>query len=104
MTTLHSLNARPNVWAADNATLTVCMRITAEPENDVPCRVLNLLAMQYLMADKVEMAVTAGNLNIELRVPGITWHRAEVIAQRMRGLIAVAQVELEPWQAQRQTA
>lgn len=104
MTTLHNLNARPDVWAADNATLTVCMRITAEAQTDVPCRVLNLLAMQYLMADNVEMAVAADRLNIELHVPGITWHRAEVIAQRMRGLIAVAQVELEAWEVQRQTA
>jgi len=35
-------------------------------------------------------------LHDELGVSGLSWHRAELIAQKMRNLICVVEVNLEP--------
>jgi hypothetical protein len=102
MTTLHAMNdpcSRPDVWAAGNPTTGVRFRLVTEAQADMPCRLLNLFAMQYLIADRIEMVRTDDLLHIELELHGVTWHRAEVIAQKMRNLVEVCSVELEPAEA-----
>ncbi|WP_311968531.1 hypothetical protein [Pseudomonas baltica] len=99
MTTLHAMNdpcPRPDVWAAGNPTTAVRFRLVAEAQADLPCRLLNLFAMQYLIAQRIEMVRDDDLLHIELELHDVTWHRAEVIAQKMRNLVEVCSVELEP--------
>lgn len=98
MTTLHAINdpsPRPDVWAAGNPTTSVRLRVVAEAQADVPCRLLNLFAMQYLIAQHIEMVRDDDLLHIALELHDVTWHRAEVIAQKMRNLVEVCSVELE---------
>ncbi|MNU07082.1 hypothetical protein D3C72_2525180 [compost metagenome] len=33
-------------------------------------------------------------LNVEIGISGLSWHRAELIAQKMRNLICVTEVQL----------
>lgn len=102
MTSLHAMNdpcTRPDVWAAGNPTTAVRFRLVAEAQADVPCRLLNLFAMQYLVAQRIEMVRDDDLLRIDLELHDVTWHRAEVIAQKMRNLVEVCSVELESAQA-----
>lgn len=101
MTTLHAMNdptTRPDVWAAGNQTTAVRFSLVAEAQADVPCRLLNLFAMQYLIAERIEMVREDDLLHIQLELHDVTWHRAEVIAQKMRNLVEVCSVDLHPAQ------
>ncbi|MFF7707439.1 hypothetical protein [Pseudomonas sp. NPDC007930] len=95
--TLHTLDtpSRQDPWGKAQALTRVRFRLTAQAQPDVPCRVLNLLAMQYLMAEQAQWQVSQGQLNLELEVAEVSWHRAQLIAERMRGLVDVAAVTLE---------
>ncbi|MBD1586101.1 hypothetical protein [Pseudomonas typographi] len=95
--TLHSLDTptRNDPWARDLATECVRFVLNAQPQPDVACRVMNLLAMQYLMAHHAHLQVQHGVLRLELEVAQVSWHRAQLIAQRMRGLVDVDDVVLE---------
>lgn len=102
MTSLHAMTdptARADVWAAGNPTAAVRFRLVAEAQADVPCRLLNLFAMQYLIAQRIQMVREDDLLHIELELHDVTWHRAEVIASKMRNLIEVCSVDLEPAEA-----
>lgn len=95
--TLHCLDlpTRPDPWGRDPTLETVRFTLRAEPQPDVACRVLNLLAMQYLMAHHAQLRVEYGLLTLELEVPGVSWHRAELLAHRMRALVDVEHVTLD---------
>lgn len=99
MTTLHAIEdclPRPDVWAAGSPATAVRFQLVAEAVADIPCRLLNLFAMQYLVAHRIEMQREDDLLHIELELHEVTWHRAEVIAQKMRNLVEVFSVELFP--------
>lgn len=95
---------RPDVWAAGNLTTSVQFTLSAEIEADVLCRVLNLFAMQYLIPHQLTAHQVADSLQIQVQVAELTWHRAQVIAEKMRNLISVFDVQLagaqHPVQAQ----
>lgn len=97
------MNAQPrtDAWAASNAHSTVHYRLQADAEPDSLCRVLNLFALQFLTPHQVQMQQQDDLLNLEIGVAGLSWHRAELIAQKMRNLICVAQVSVEPLAASR---
>ncbi|MEB0040301.1 MULTISPECIES: hypothetical protein [unclassified Pseudomonas] len=88
--------SRPDVWATHNAHVRARYQILAEAEPDLLCRVLNLFAMQYLIPQQVSVLQQDHMLMIELQLDGLTWHRAQVIGEKMRSLINVCSVELEP--------
>lgn len=90
-----SLPQRPDTWAADNAHCCARFEVLIEAEADSLCRVLNLFAMQYLIPHKINVLQQDDVLGIEIEVTGLTWHRAQVIAQKMRSLINVCSVDLE---------
>lgn len=95
MLTLELLTSpRADVWAAGNQTTTVQFTLGAEIEADILCRVFNLFAMQYLIPAKVDARQLADSLEIQVEVGDITWHRAQVIAEKMRNLISVFEVNL----------
>lgn len=86
---------RVDSWSAANQQSTVNYRLQAEAVPDVLCRLLNLLAMQYLIVQQLSVSRSEEQLHISLSVGALTWHRAEVIGNRMRNLVDVAWVELE---------
>jgi len=87
---------RPDAWSVSNAHCRSRFQILAEAEPDLICRVLNLFAMQYLIPQQVSVLQQEGMLMIEVEVDGMTWHRAQVIGEKMRNLINVCTVDLEP--------
>jgi hypothetical protein len=87
---------RHDVWSVSNAHCRSRFQILAEAEPDLICRVLNLFAMQYLIPQHVSVLQQEGMLMIEAEVDGMTWHRAQVIGEKMRNLINVCSVDLEP--------
>ncbi|MDE1198080.1 hypothetical protein BWR59_06665 [Pseudomonas sp. Bc-h] len=87
---------RPDVWSVSNAQCRSRFQILAEAEPDLICRVLNLFAMQYLIPQQVSVLQQEGMLMIEVEVDGMTWHRAQVIGEKMRSLVNVCSVDLEP--------
>ena len=90
------MNAQPrtDTWAASNAHSTVHYRLQAEAEPDSLCRVLNLFALQFLTPHSVQVSQQDDWLNIEVGIGGLSWHRAEVIAQKLRNLVCVGEVSL----------
>jgi len=69
--------------------------LQAEAEPDTLCRVLNLFALQFLTPHSVQVSQQEDLLDVEIGIGGLSWHRAEVIAQKLRNLVCVAEVSLE---------
>ncbi|WP_342243363.1 hypothetical protein [Pseudomonas sp. OTU5201] len=69
--------------------------ILAEAEADILGRLLAFFAQLQLVPRWLEVNQLGDNLLVQLRQPGLTPHRAEVIAQKMRSLVSVFSVELE---------
>ncbi|MFK3774689.1 hypothetical protein [Pseudomonas sp. NPDC089406] len=86
---------RLDAWAASTAHSTVHYRLQAEAEPDSLCRVLNLFALQFLTPHSVQVSQQDDWLHMQIGIGGLSWHRAEVIAQKLRNLVCVADVSLE---------
>ncbi|MFQ6574811.1 hypothetical protein [Pseudomonas sp. UM16] len=86
---------RDDVWAAVSAHSCVYYQLSVEAEPDSLCRLLNLFALQFLTPHKVLMNQHGDMLNVEIEIAGLSWHRAELIAQKMRNLICVNEVSLQ---------
>ncbi|MGO0631382.1 hypothetical protein ACTORR_15365 [Pseudomonas sp. SAR267] len=86
---------RSDAWAASASHSNVSYRLQAEAEPDTLCRVLNLFALQFLTPHRVHVRQQDDWLDIEVAIGGLSWHRAEVIAQKLRNLVCVADVSLE---------
>ncbi|GFM77367.1 hypothetical protein K5D44_07680 [Pseudomonas cichorii] len=86
---------RPDTWSP--ATTSCCARyqVLAEAEPALLCQVLNLFAMQYLTPQNAIVSRQDGLMAIDVTVDGLSWHRAQVIGEKMRNLIDVCSVELE---------
>ncbi|MDB6049291.1 MAG: Uncharacterized protein JWR17_2037 [Pseudomonas sp.] len=92
--------ARPDVWAVNNVHVRAHYQILAEAEPDLLCRVLNLFAMQYLIPQQVSVLQQDETLMLDIQLDGLTWHRAQVISEKMRNLINVCSVVLESLEAE----
>lgn len=90
-----SVPQRPDTWSANNAHCCARFQVVVEVEADSLCRVLNLFAMQYLIPHQVNVRQQDDVLQIDVEVAALTWHRAQVIAEKMRSLINVCSVDLE---------
>ncbi|MCG8294424.1 MULTISPECIES: hypothetical protein [Pseudomonas] len=86
---------RADAWAANAAHSTVRYRLQAEAEPDSLCRVLNLFALQFLTPHSVQVSQCDDLLDMQIGIGGLSWHRAEVIAQKLRNLVCVSEVSLE---------
>lgn len=95
MNALERSQPRTDAWAAhaSHATVRYCLQAEAEP--DSLCRVLNLFALQFLTPHSVSVSQQEDLLDIEIGIGGLSWHRAEVIAQKLRNLVCVGDVSLE---------
>lgn len=95
MNALERPQPRSDVWAAQASHSTVRYCLQAEAEPDSLCRVLNLFALQFLTPHSVQVSQRDDLLDIEIGIGGLSWHRAEVIAQKLRNLVCVGDVTLE---------
>lgn len=86
---------RSDVWAASAAHSHVRYTLLAEAEPDTLCRILNLFALQFLTPHHIRVEQQHDLFSIEVGVGGLSWHRAELIAQKMRNLVCVADVSLQ---------
>lgn len=89
---------RDDHWHPRAAQLQACemqFAILAEAEADILGRLLAFFAQLQLVPRWLEVNQLGDNLLVQLRQPGLTPHRAEVIAQKMRSLVSVFTVELE---------
>ena len=89
--------ARVDAWAVNSAHCTAHYQIVAEAEPDVLCRVLNYFALQFLTPQQVNVNREDDLLSIAIVLDGLSWHRAQVIAEKIRNLISVCSLEM--WSA-----
>lgn len=108
---LEAVNTSPtrtDVWNASNAHYRVHYQLLAEAEPDLLCRALNLFALQFLTPQQVSAQRMDDLMSIDIVMDGLSWHRAEVIAEKLRNLISVCSVELQAadsvWEAPAQAA
>lgn len=87
---------RVDAWAVNSAHCQAHYQIIAEAEPDVLCRVLNHFALQFLTPQQVNVNREDDLLNIEIVMDGLSWHRAQVIGEKIRNLISVCSLELWP--------
>ena len=64
----------------------------AEAEADVLCRALNLFALQQLIPQHVEVMREDDVLRIEIISNEQSWHRAQVIGEKLRNLVSVCEL------------
>ena len=88
-------SARIDVWNVSNVHCRVRYQMRAEAEPDLLCRALNLFALQMLTPQQVSVQRQDDWLTIEIVIDGLSWHRAQVIAEKLRNLISVCSVELQ---------
>ncbi|WP_460951102.1 hypothetical protein AB6N16_28685 [Pseudomonas marginalis] len=88
---------RVDAWAVNSAHCQAHYRIVAEAEPDVLCRVLNYFALQCLTPRQVTVNREDDLLTIDILMDGLSWHRAQVIGEKIRNLISVC--SLDVWSA-----
>ncbi|KJZ65772.1 hypothetical protein [Pseudomonas fluorescens] len=87
-------HTRADVWNVSNAHCCVHYQMLAEAEPDLLCRALNLFALQFLTPQQINVQRMDDLLSIDIVIDGLSWHRAQVIAEKLRNLISVCSVEL----------
>ena len=93
--TTHTVT-RVDAWAVSNAHCQAHYRIVTEAEPDVLCRVLNYFALQFLTPRQVTVNRKDDVLNIDIVMDGLSWHRAQVVGEKIRNLISVCALDLWP--------
>jgi len=93
--TTHPLT-RVDVWAANSVHCRAHYQIVAEAEPDVLCRVLNYFALQLLTPSQVTVSRQEDLLNIDIVMESLSWHRAQVIGEKIRNLISVCTLHVWP--------
>ena len=88
---------RVDAWAVNSAHCQAHYEILAEAEPDVLCRVLNFVALQFLTPQQVTVNREDDLLHIDIVMDGLSWHRAQVIGEKIRNLISVCTVDV--WSA-----
>ncbi|BBP62205.1 hypothetical protein [Pseudomonas sp. St316] len=86
---------RADVWHVANTHCRVQYQILAEAEPDLLCRALNLFALQGLTPRQVQVERLDDVLSLDIVMDGLSWHRAQVIAEKLRNLISVCSVDLQ---------
>lgn len=76
-------------------TVNASYQVDTECDADVLCRLLNLFALQGQIPAEVHMLRQDEGLRIDLRLTTLPRHRAELIAERMRGMVSVCSVDLQ---------
>ena len=90
-------SSRADAWHAGNAHCCVHYQVLAEAEPDLLCRALNLFALQFLTPEQVNVQRRDDLLSVDIVIDGLSWHRAQVIGEKIRNLISVC--ALDVWSA-----
>ena len=102
---MHSVPASPatrlDAWAVSNSHCQARYQILAEAEPDVLCRILNYFALQFLVPQQVSVTRDEDLPNVDVVMDGLSWHRAQVIGEKLRNLISVCSLELQPVESTR---
>lgn len=102
---MHSVPTSPatrhDAWAVSNSHCQALYQILAEAEPDVLCRILNYFALQFLVPQQVNVTRDEELLSIDVVMDGLSWHRAQVIGEKLRNLISVCSLELQPVESTR---
>lgn len=85
---------RVDAWAVNTAHCQAHYQIVAEAEPDVLCRVLNYFALQFLTPRQVTVSRDVDVLNIQIVLDSLSWHRAQVIGEKIRNLISVCSLDV----------
>ena len=88
-------STRADVWAVNTAPCTVRYHIVAEAEAAVLCRALNLFALQQLIPRYVNVVRDNDRLSIEIVSDEQSWHRAQVIGEKLRNLVCVCELVMD---------
>ena len=88
---------RVDAWAVNSAHCQAHYEILAEAEPDVLCRVLNFFALQFLTPQQVTVNREDDLLHLDIVMDGLSWHRAQVIGEKIRNLISVCTLDM--WSA-----
>lgn len=94
-----TLASREDVWSKAHLpgqARTLCFTILAEADADILSRLLGYFAQLQLVPQWLESSRQGDDLLLRLRQDGLTLHRAEVIAQKMRSLVSVFSVDVQP--------
>ncbi|KJH81201.1 hypothetical protein UG46_26000 [Pseudomonas fluorescens] len=86
---------RADAWHTANTHCRAHYHLLGEAEPDLPCRVLNLFALQGLTLETARIERLDDLLSIEILLAGLSWHRAQVIAEKLRNLISICSVHLQ---------
>ncbi|AKJ97025.1 hypothetical protein PHLH5_52280 [Pseudomonas sp. Cab53] len=89
------LPSRVDAWHTANPHCRVHYQLLGEAEPDLLCRALNLFALQGLTPQQVRMERHDDLLSMDIVVEGLSWHRAQVLAEKLRNLISVCSVDLQ---------
>ncbi|MBK5353544.1 hypothetical protein JFU37_13630 [Pseudomonas sp. TH41] len=87
---------RADVWNVSNAHCRAYYQVLAEAEPDLLCRALNLFALQCLTPQQVNVQRMEDLMSIDIVMDGLSWHRAQLIADKLRNLISVCSVAVQP--------
>ncbi|MBF6027531.1 hypothetical protein ICY20_07280 [Pseudomonas sp. P115] len=87
---------RVDAWAVNSTHCQAHYLIVAEAEPDVLCRVLNYFALQCLTPRQVTVNREEDLLDIAIVMDGLSWHRAQVIGEKIRNLISVHSLVVWP--------
>jgi hypothetical protein len=87
---------RADVWNVSNAHCRAHYQLLAEAEPDLLCRALNLFALQCLTPQQVNVQRLDDLMSIDIVMDGLSWHRAQLIADKLRNLISVCSVTVQP--------
>ncbi len=87
---------RIDAWAVNSAHCQARYQLVAEAEPDVLCRVLNYFALQLLTPQQVTVNREEDLMHIDIVMDGLSWHRAQVIGEKIRNLISVCSLEMWP--------
>lgn len=82
--------------------------LRTDAEADVLCRLLGLFAQLQLLPHALHVQRQDDDLHVQLRLQGLSLHRAGVLAEKLRGLVCVWRVDWRqldhgPEQAARRT-
>lgn len=98
---MHAVESTPcitrvDAWAVNSTHCQAHYQIVAEAEPDVLCRVLNYFALQFLTPRQVSVNREEDLLSIDIVMDGLSWHRAQVIGEKIRNLISVCSLQMWP--------
>lgn len=90
-TPLATRQPRRDLWQ-ERTTASVAYHLRTDAEAEVLCRLLGLFAQLQLLPETLQVNRQHNDLHIDLQVQGLSAHRAETLAQKLRGLVCVWEV------------